>query len=88
MFAFLLYAMVAVAYLAIGKALFNRGMAVVRANAFNDRDYFNMVIQSERPSLSMILPMIGVVVGWPLVLLIVALVKLNAPRVAEAPAAL
>jgi hypothetical protein len=68
-----LFALIAL-YLIAGIAVKNKAMAHVRANALTDPDFFGMVIQDQRPSLSMTLPKLTVVLFWMPILLALALI--------------
>lgn len=63
MFLLFVLAAVVLAYLLVGTALLNRGMAYVRANALLDRQFLSMAVTDGR-SLSMTLPKIAFVLFW------------------------
>lgn len=66
----ILVSVIVIAYLLTGVAFAVRAMNHVRANALKDETYFIMSIQSAKPTLSMILPQLSVIVAWPAFVLV------------------
>ncbi len=83
---FLLFA-VALAYIVLGMAVLNRGMAYARTHALLDPQFFAMSVMDRR-SLSMTLPKLLFVALWlPTVIAILAFILLRSIFASNAPAA-